>query len=60
MMKRVIDDALKEHKADELRASLEGLRRLYLEMSHTITIFRESEQMTIDEAMQFYEHAFEV
>ena len=60
MMSRVIETALKEHKADELRANIEGVRRLYAEMANTINKFRDSKDLTEDKALALYEHAFQV
>jgi len=58
MLKRVIDKALTEAKADELRSKVSGVKRLYGSLSNSIKSFREAESVSDAQAMEFYTQAF--
>jgi len=58
MVKRLLDSALVDQRADELRAESTGLKKLFGSLSKSIANFRKSGDISEQQAVQFYNEAF--
>lgn len=58
MTKRLLEDALLEETAEDLRAEASGLKRVYGSLSKTTANLRKANTVTSGQAVEFYNQAF--
>ena len=56
----MVEKALLNAKAEELRSQVNGVKKLFTSLAHSVANFRETGNITYDQALAFYDHGFTV
>ena len=60
IVQQVVEKALLNAKAEELRSQVNGVKKLFTSLAHSVANFRETGNITYDQALAFYDHGFTV
>ena len=60
IVQQVVEKALLNAKAEELRSQVNGVKKLFTSLAHSVANFRETGNITYDQALAFYDQGFTV